>query len=480
MRPHQPTLWTPRAVDLFAGGGGASHGIEMATGRSPLVAVNHDPAAIQMHAQNHPGCLHLCESVWDVEPFRPHGRPLDLLWASPDCKHFSRAKGGRPKSKEIRALAWVVTRWAEAVRPRVVCVENVPEFVTWGPLDDAGRPLEGRKGETFRAWVGKLEALGYHVEWRVLVAADYGAPTTRKRLFVVARCDGQDIVWPEPTHGPGREHPYRTAAECIDWSIPAPSIFGRRRPLAEKTQARIAEGIRRFVLEADEPYLAFVANTRNGERKGQRPRVRDLRRPLNTITAQGSQGALVTAFLAKHYTGVVGQGLARPLGTITARDHHSLVAAHLTKFYGTSTGSGLHAPTPTVTATGQHLGMVAAELTPAAEANGRTVAAWLMKYYGQGVGQAVDEPLHTIPTRDRFGLVTVDLDGETYALTDIGMRMLQPRELATAQGFDADYILTGTKTQQVARIGNSVPPQVVAAIVGAQFRTPPRAVRVAA
>lgn len=445
--PQQPTLFTPRAVDLFAGGGGASHGIEMATGRSPLVAVNHDPAAIQMHAQNHPGCLHLCESVWDVEPFRPHGRPLDLLWASPDCKHFSRAKGGRPKSKEIRALAWVVTRWAEAVRPRVICVENVPEFLTWGPLDDAGRPIEGRKGETFRAWAGKLEALGYHVEWRVLVAADYGAPTTRKRLFIVARCDGQDIVWPEPTHGPGREQPHRTAAECIDWSIPAPSIFTRKRPLAEKTQARIAEGIRRFVLEADKPYLAFVANTRNGERKGQRPRVRDLRRPLNTITAQGSQGALVTAFLAKHYTGVVGQGLTRPLGTITAKDHHSLVAAHL---------------------------------TPAAEANGRTVAAWLMKYYGQGVGQAVDEPLHTIPTRDRFGLVTVDLDGETYALTDIGMRMLQPRELATAQGFDADYILTGTKTQQVARIGNSVPPQVVAAIVGAQFRTPPVAARVAA
>ena len=496
----QRGLFAVRSVDLFAGGGGASEGIRLATGQAPLVAVNHDPDAIRMHADNHPGTLHLCESVWDVEPFLPHGQPLDLLWASPNCTHFSRAKGGKPLDDKPRALANVVVTWARAVRPRVIGLENVPEFLDWGPLDANGRPIKARKGETFRRWCRDLEAAGYVVEWRVLTCSDYGAPTTRKRLFLVARCDGQQIRWPEPTHGPGRAASYRTAAECIDWSQPMLSIFatpdeakafarehgcGRpRRPLAEKTQARIAEGVRRFVLEAAEPFVLtidhrsnsdraataaaeqplstittkarhavvapYLINTRNGERPGQRPRTRDLRRPLNTITAQGSQGALVAAFLAKHYGGVTGHGLRRPLGTVTVRDHHSLVSAHLT-------------PHPTAD-------------------RGQRVAAWLMKYYGQGVGQPVDEPLHTIPTRDRFGLVTVELGGEEYAITDIGMRMLTPRELARAQGFDDDYRLTGTKTAQIARIGNSVPPQVVAAVVGAQFphRQLPQPMEVAA
>lgn len=456
-------LFTPRAVDLFAGGGGASLGIQRATGQAPLVAINHDPAAIAMHAANHRGTLHLCESVFDVRPFRPHNQPLDLLWASPDCKHFSKAKGGKPRSSEIRSLAWVVVDWARAVRPSVICVENVEEFRTWGPLDNEGQPIAARQGETFREWVEALEALGYVVEHRLLVAADYGAPTTRRRLFVVARADGQPVRWPEPTHGPGRAQPWRTAAECIDWSLPCPSIFNRVRPLADKTLARIARGVVRYVLEDANPFVLpgalavpSLINTRNGERAGQAPRVRDVRAPMPTVTAQGSQGALVAAFLAKHYTGVTGHRVDQPASTVTAVDHHSLVAAHLTKFYGTSTGQALTEPAPTITAGagGGHAGLVAAFLT---------------KYYGTSTGQAVDEPLHTVPTRDRFGLVTVQIAGETYAVVDIGMRMLQPRELARAQGFGDDYILTGTKTEQTARIGNSVPPPVVEAIVRAQF-----------
>lgn len=489
--PDQPVI-----VDLFAGGGGASEGIRRATGVHPIVAINHDPAAIEMHAANHPQTLHLCESVYDVRPADViRGRPVDLLWASPDCTHFSRAKGGKPRKKEIRGLAWVVVTWAKEVRPRIICLENVPEFVTWGPLDEHDRPDRERAGETFRAWVRALRELGYVVEWRVLVAADFGAPTTRKRLFLVARCDGQPIRWPEPTHGPDRAHPYRTAAECIDWSIPCPSIFERKRPLAEATQRRIAEGIRRYVLETARPFIvpvkswggggngprsigepmrtvttskrgeyALVApalvETRNGERAGQAPRTRDIQRPLGTVTATGSQGALVAAFLAKHYGGpnghpCYGKPLDGPLGAVTSRDSHGLVAAHLTKFYGTSTGSGLDEPAPTVTATGQHLGLV---------------AAFLLKYYGSGgQWQALDEPMHTIVAKARFGLVTVDIDGEEYALADIGMRMLQPREFARAQGFHDDYELTGTKSEQIARIGNSVCPDVAAALVGANL-----------
>lgn len=428
----QMALFGFRSIDLFAGGGGASEGIRLATGHAPLVAINHDQASIFMHATNHPGTMHLCESIFDVDPFLPHGQPLDLLWASPDCTHFSRAKGGKPRSKEIRGLAWVVVEWANKVRPRVIGLENVPEFTTWGPLDDDGRPIKERAGEEFKLFVETLVGIGYEVEWKVLVAADYGAPTTRKRLFMVARCDGLPIVWPPQTHGPGCAKPFRTAAECIDWDIPCPSIFTRKRPLAEKTLARIAEGMKRYVIDTEEPYLLsqeggtlvpYGIQTRNGERKGQTPRTLDLGRPLNTVTSQGSQGALVGAFLAKHYTGVIGQKLDKTIGTITAKDHHSLVAAFLMKYYGAESG--------------QH--------------------------------QSLSGPMHTVVSKARFGLVTVNIGGEEYAVVDIGMRMLQPRELARAQGFSDEYKLTGTKTSQIARIGNSVPPPVVQALVAAQF-----------
>jgi DNA (cytosine-5)-methyltransferase 1 len=425
-----PTLTGRRLVfDYFAGAGGASTGIEQALGRSPDVAINHCEHAVAVHALNHPATRHVTVDVWDVDPdlHLPAG-DVEMAWFSPDCTHHSRAKGGKPVSKKIRGLAWVMVRVARARKPRVLFLENVPEFQSWGPLDADGRPVKEKAGQTFRAFVRKLVQLGYAVEWRVLSAADYGAPTSRQRLIMVARCDGKPVVWPTPTHGPGRAHPHRTAAECIDWSIPCPSIFTRQRPLADATCRRIAAGVMRYVVNAPRPFLV----------------------PLQGGSAGDPQQ--VAVWMAKHYGGVVGHGVDRPLGTITAQDHHSLVACHLTKFYGTSTGAEMAAPTPTVTGQGQHIGLVAAFLTA---------------YYGQGVGQSLADPMRTVVSKDRFGLVTVLVDGETYAMTDIGMRMLTPRELARAQGFDDTFQLIGTQTDQVARIGNSVCPPLARAVVAA-------------
>jgi DNA (cytosine-5)-methyltransferase 1 len=406
-------------VDLFAGGGGASEGIRLALGRCPDVAINHDEAAIAMHEANHPATRHLREDIRAVSPRDvTGGKPVDLLWASPDCKHFSRAKGSAPREKAIRSLAWVVVDWARDVRPNVIALENVPEFVTWGPLSEDGRVIGARAGETFREFV----------------KADFGAPTARKRIFLIARCDGLPIVWPTPTHGQGLL-PVRTAAECIDWTIPAPSIFARRKPLAENTLRRIAEGIRRYVIGTPTPFIVSqygqsigrsadaplptitaggmghqslvvptLVQTGYGEREGQAPRCLNIHAPLGTVVASVKHG-LVEAFLERFQ-----------LGTFPGRSDQ--VAAFLTKFYGTSTGAQMDLPMPTVTATGHHL-----------------------------------------------GIVTVR--GEAYRIVDIGMRMLEPRELATAQGFRPDYILTGNKTQQVARIGNSVCPPVAAAVVRA-------------
>lgn len=476
-------------VDLFAGGGGASEGIRQALGVSPVLAVNHCAAAIRMHEANHPNTVHLQEDVFAVRPRRPGRKAIDLLWASPDCSHYSRAKGGRPRETGRRMLAWSVVEWARAVAPRCIALENVPEFEDWGPLDEAGQPIRARAGETFRAFVDALRMAGYRVEWRCLVAADFGAPTTRRRLYLLARNDGAPIAWPEPTHGSGRSQPWRTAADIIDWSIPCPSIFERRRPLAEATQRRVAEGIRRYVLTAARP---FVVQIGYGERQGQAPRVSNIERPLGTVVAGGSKHALVATFLAKHYDGVVGHGIDRTLGTVTTVDHHSLVcctlgtggraaqspptsvssplptvttkadraivAAHIEKFHGSArAGVPVDQPLPTVTAGGGRGGGHAA-----------LVAAFMTKFYGTGgQWQSVSDPLHTIPTVDRFGLVTVSIEGEPYVITDIGLRMLQPRELARAQGFGDDYQLTGTLRDQVARIGNSVCPPVAEAIVRA-------------
>lgn len=450
-------------VDNFAGGGGASTGIEQAIGRTVDIAINHNPVALAMHETNHPHTKHYCESVWDVDPRKvTKGRPVGLAWFSPDCRHFSKAKGSKPVSPQVRGLAWVVLRWVGTVKPRVIMLENVEEFVTWGPVIKEETPdgiihmpCPKRKGHTFRSFVNALKRHGYQVEWKELRACDYGAPTSRKRLFLVARCDGQPIVWPAATHGPGLK-PYRTAADIIDWSLPCPSIFERKRPLADATCRRIAEGIRRYVVESGDPFIAPIANF-NG-----RDTTHSIRDPLRTITAwpKGGHFALVQAFLAKHYTGVIGTDLRKPLGTVTTVDHHSLVTSHMVKLRGTNVGHDAREPLHTISAQGTHHG---------------EVRAFLMKYYSEGgQWQALKEPLHTIPTKDRLGLVMVK--GEPYQIVDIGMRMLQPHELFMGQGFPTDYIHTHTfdgtrltKADQVKMCGNSVSPFPCQALVEANM-----------
>ncbi len=526
-------------IDNFAGGGGASCGIELALGRHVDHAINHDPEAVAMHAMNHPQTEHHCESVWDVDPLAlTQGRPVGLAWFSPDCKHFSKAKGGKPRDKKIRGLAWVAMRWAALVRPRVIMLENVEEFRTWGPVLSDGSPCPQRKGQTFRSFVRQLEALGYVVEYRELRACDYGAPTIRKRLFLIARCDGRPIVWPEPTHGApdstvvlsGLRKPWRTAPECIDWSIPCPSIFERAKPLAEATQRRIARGIRRYVIDAADPFIvkvnhgydyfrgqplgeplqtitakhgygiiapvltecanastqrswpadeplrtqcaevkgghfalasATLVQTGYGERPGQAPRAPGLDKPLGTVVAGGAKHALVSAFLAKHYGGNYdgpGVSLDQPTSTVTTTDHHALVSSHLVKLRNNQFGQDAREPMPTLTAGGSHVGAV------------RT---FLVKYYSEG-GQDQDcrDPMHTIPTKDRLGLVTVA--GEQYQIADIGMRMLEPHELYAAQGFPSTYVIAPVidgrrlpKHAQVRMCGNSVSPPMAAALVRA-------------
>lgn len=385
-------------MDNFSGGGGASTGLELATGQSVDVAINHDPAAIAMHKANHPETEHYNESVWDVDPVEvAKGRKVGLAWFSPDCTHFSKAKGGTPKKKEVRGLAWVAVRWAATVRPRVIMLENVEEFKTWGPLDAEGYPIKEKSGKTFHSFIKSLESLGYEVDFRELRACDYGAPTTRKRFFLIARCDGRPISWPEATHAEpgdinvqlGLKKPYRTAGEIIDWSIPAPSIFTRKKPLAKNTMIRINRGIEKFITGTENPYIV------------------------------NDQACFIQHYYTHQGSEVRGSGLDEPLATIPTANRFGLVTAFLTK------------------------------------------------YYGQGVGQSLNVPLHTIPTKDRFGLVTVH--GEDYRITDIGMRMLQPRELFNAQGFPEEYIIDRDwkgnlypKTQQVAKVGNSVSPNIPA------------------
>jgi DNA (cytosine-5)-methyltransferase 1 len=482
-------------VDCFAGAGGASTGIEAALGRPVDIAINHSAAAIALHKVNHPETRHYQEDIWAVDPREACGtRPVGLAWFSPDCCHFSRAKGNVPRSHGIRSLAWVVVKWARKVRPRVIVVENVEEFQTWGPLDDKGYPDPEKAGSTFRLWLNQLVGLGYSLDFRTLVAADYGTPTTRKRMFLVARRDGAGIAWPEPTHGQGRPLSWRPAAEVIDWSLPCPSIFDRARPLAEATLRRIAAGVRRFVIEAAEPFIVpmthqggdrgrgvasplptvtaahrgelalcapTLVTTGYGERDGQAPRVPGLDKPLGTVVAGGAKHALVAAFLARHFGGVVGRQMGLPVPTVTARDHHSLVAAYVTKFYGTSIGSDVAGPLPTVTGQGGHLG---------------EVRAFLIKYYGTGgQQQGLFDPLHTVTSKARFGLVTIA--GEQYEIADLGLRMLAPHELFAAQGFPGDYEIAPdfngkpmTKTQQIALCGNAVCPQVAEAIVSSNTR----------
>ncbi len=571
-------------VDNFAGGGGASTGIEMATGYSVDIAINHDPEAIKMHKANHPNTKHYCENVWAVDPVKAcNGHPVALAWFSPDCKHFSKAKGGKPKDKFIRGLAWVACRWAGLVRPRVIMLENVEEFKTWGPLGRRHHPIKAKQGETFQKFVQQLTDLGYEVQFRELIAADYGAPTMRKRFFMIARCDGKPIVWPEPTHAPadseevkaGLKKPYVGAYTQLDFSLPCPSIFdtseeikekyGIRavRPLAQKTMDRIARGFIKFVLNNPKPFI--IQCNHGGERRpndirepmptitgkhgygivepymvqiGQtgftKDRSKDVREPLTTIVSKnehclieptlapymgknttnhpggnckdpihtittgnqqclisptliqyhsetskdGVRGqtikdpimtvdssnryGLVASFLHKYYDGGykgAGETVENPLPTVTAWDHNSVVTANLIQMNNHCDGKDIRQPLPTITAGDGHFG---------------EVRAFLIKYYGQGTGQDIKDPLDTVTAQDRFGLVTIN--GTDYQIVDIGLRMLEPRELYGCQGFPDDYIIdhdyTGKiypRSEQVRRCGNAVCPPIPAALVRANL-----------
>lgn len=555
-------------VDNFAGGGGASTGIELAAGRPVTIAVNHDPEAIRMHMTNHPYTEHYQASVWDIDPVTVcRGRPVGLAWFSPDCKHFSRAKGGKPVSKNIRGLAWIVLRWAAWVSPRVIILENVPEFVTWGPVR-RGKPVKSKAGQTFRKWLLQLRELGYKVEYRKLKACDYGAPTIRERFFLVARNDGQPIVFPKPTHGEGDGLlPYRTAAECIDWSIPCKSVFGRKKPLAANTMRRIARGLDKFTIKGGSPYIVPIGY---GERKGQKPRVNGIDEPLSTVVSSAKQyvtDSVFKPYIMANNTGNVGKSVNEPTLTVTTGNRNFLTMPHISKFYGGVTGSGISEPLGTVTAI-DHNALTAASLiqyhseTAKSEVRGQSLnepimtvdaspryaltAAHIVKYYSGDNYSSANDPLHTITTKERNALVeshlcvlrrnedcrstekllpTITTSGghfavirtrvekyadngnfgnwceirkllnehcgytlaedeillleiakDWYFIADIGMRMLEPRELYKAQGFPEDYVIdrdyTGreySRKEQVARCGNAVPPPFAEALVRANL-----------
>lgn len=500
-------------IDLFAGGGGASTGIEAALRRPVDIAINHDKTALAVHAANHPETAHLTSDIWETKPIEAtRGRPVDLLWASPDCTHHSNAKGGKPRKQEIRGLADAIIPWLRDTRPALFCLENVPEFEGWGPLDEDGKPIKARKGEDFTRWVGEARDLGYAVEWRVLDASLYGAPTRRRRLFLIARSDEQPIAWPYPTHGPGLL-PLHTAAECIDWSLPCRSIFGRKKPLVEKTMWRIAQGLKRFVFENPSPFIirynggkwrgqgpadplttldtsnrfGLVAPTLQqsgyGERPGQKARVPGLHQPIGTLI-NGQKHALVSAFLARYFGDplrsdggggvVVGGDVREPIPTVTARDHHALAAVTLAKFRGTHenqpASSSLDEPLPTISSGGDRGGVHVAE-----------VRAFLTAYYGSDGtgGQELISPMRTLTAKHRLGLVTVE--GIDYQITDIGFRMLEPHELLRAQfgAYAERYDLSAARTKKakIKLIGNSVCPELAEAIVRANL---PEAARRAA
>lgn len=469
-------------IDAFAGGGGASTGIEMALGRSPDIAINHCVKALAMHAQNHPDTIHLPESVWEVDLMAyTNGRPVGLLWASPDCRHFSRARGNKPTSKSVRMLAWSVVNFSQKLgpkRPRIIILENVPEFQGW---------------EDFDAWQAALNKLGYKLEFRILRACDYGAPTIRKRLFMIARRDRKIIRWPAPTHGdPGSEEvktgkllPWKTAADCIDWSIPCPSIFDRKKPLAENTLKRIAAGIKKFVIKAPEPFILNMSH---------RGSLEPLAKPFRTIkTEKGGCRALVIPYIDRQFTNSKGASVEKPLGTVMTQGggKSALVATFLAQHNFHAAGQAADVPLSTKASRATQKNLVTCHLVNLLEnsideppinvpllALGSSrfceVRTFLTSYYGSSIGQAANYPIGTVTTKDRHGVVTVEVGGEPYIITDIGMRMLTPAELYRAQGFPEDYRISFDyngkpfpKTEQTAKCGNSVCPPVAKAIVEA-------------
>lgn len=550
-------------VDEFACGGGMSEAIEQAIGRHVDIAVNHDDDACSMHAANHPQTEHHWKDVFEVCPRKAtRGRAVGLLHLSPDCTHHSQARGGQPRSKQLRGLAWVAVRWAGVKHPRIITLENVKQILQWGPLIAKRCPqtrrvvkLDGtvaapgervpvqqqhlvpdpaRAGQTWRAFVRALERQGYVVECRVLCAADYGAPTTRSRLFMVARCDGAPIVWPEPTHfkNPKKgQKRWRSAAECIDWSIPGRSIFEREKPLADATLRRVAHGMKRYVLDSADPFIVQIANwSRDG--------LNSVRDPLSTVTAwpKGGSHAVVAPVMvqAAHGSGKPG-GVQRwglgasdaksPIGTVTASGGHAVAVGTLVQMgygeregqapraldaqqpLGTVVGAGKFAavtafveqanggfnatpardarePLSTSTATGSQQRLVTATmaepgLTPEQEAGALRCAAFLIRYYGQG-GQLGDlrEPMSTSTTKDRLALVTVWLKGTPYVVVDIQLRMLTPRELYNANGFPKTYIIDRghdgrvfSKSTQVRMCGNAVPPPLGRAVIAVNWNS---------
>lgn len=433
MKKHyaQESLLEPIIVDSFAGGGGASTGIELATGRIVNIAINHDAAAILMHKTNHPYTEHLQASVWDVDPVEVcRGRPVDLAWFSPDCKHFSKAKGAALVDRNIRGLAWIELRWAALVRPTLMITENVEEFQTWGPVRK-GKPVKRKAGQTFRRWVEQLRALGYAVEWRVLNAADYGAPTTRKRLVIIARCDGLPIVWPERTHAPrgseevrsGRCKPWRSAAEIIDWSLPCPSIFDGKaeilakhglkavRPLADNTLRRVIRGVDKFTIRSGRPFLMDCNHSGGGHIAG-------IDGPVGTITRKCTTGVAAAQLIQYHTEqteNVRAAGLTEPVNTVDASNRYGFVSAGLVEYYGNGNPLDLREPMHTATSHDREA-LTAAIMQPfhAGGYHGRgnspeepvntitssggqsLVCSHIAEFKGQDIGQAAHAPLRTI------------------------------------------------------------------------------------
>lgn len=541
-------------VDNFAGGGGASTGIELATGRPVTIAINHDPAAILMHKTNHPYTEHLQASIWDVDPEKVcAGRPVGLAWFSPDCKHFSKAKGAALVDRNIRGLAWIVLRWAGTVKPRIIILENVEEFQTWGPVRK-GKPVKKKAGCTFQKWLGQLKDLGYTVEFRVLIAADYGAPTSRKRFVLIARCDGRPIVWPERTHAPaesaevkcGKYKPWRSAAEIIDWSLPCPSVFATKgeiqeqygvkavRPLADNTMRRVIRGVDKFTIKSGKP---FIVPTGYGERKGQAPRVHDIEAPVPTVVGTGKENLcrpLLTPITVSNTTNSVGGSAAEPVHTVTTAGNQMLVSPSLIQYHTEQSenvrANGVETPLPTVDASNRY-GLTTAHLveyfstgrpldvripmhTVTSRDREALTAVHIAEFKGQDKGQSVDRPLRTITAsigefaevQTRVVQYTPDADlkywpeirvllnkhcgyslsedevlllnirDTWYFISDIGLRMLTPRELYAAMGFPPDYIIDKDykgndypKSQQVARCGNAVCPPMATAVVMANL-----------
>lgn len=428
-------------IDCFAGGGGASTGIEMALGRHIDIAVNHDPDAILMHKTNHPHTLHLTEDIFTVD-LAKHvaGRKVGLMWASPDCTSHSKAKGGQPRNKGLRILPWAVYKHAKDILPEIIMMENVEEIQQWGPLDADGHVIREKAGEEYQKFIQAMVSIGYEFDCRELVAADFGAPTTRKRWYAIFRRDGKKIRWPEPSHnkdGSEGKQKWLQCGDFIDWSDLGKSIFTRKKPLADATMKRIANGYRKYVVENPDPYI-----------------VKDRRAVGFLIQYHGEQKE----------GDARGQLLTEPIKTIDTSNRYGLVTAFITKFYKTGIGQSCEEPLHTITTSPGHFGLI---------------SAFLIKYYGTGGGQELNEPLATITTKDRFGLVNVvaSIQGEEYILQDIFLRMLKPEpELKLMQGFPKDYIITtdylGRKypvSKQTARIGNSVVPIMAEKLVRANM-----------